>query len=124
VEQLVVEARTSIQEKDMTNDEYLSIWKQLTIGSDNIGKHFQLNNEILCGKNKLYTPKEIHSRVMASEHNSKVLQHFGREQSLELILRDFYWPIIESIIQKYCNKCDNCQQRKSAQHAKHGMLHP
>lgn len=90
MEQLVPEARTSIQDKDMTDDEYLSICKQLTIGSDNIGKHYQLKNDILCGKNRVYTPKVIHTRAMALEHDSKVLRHFDRQQTMALIWRNFY----------------------------------
>jgi hypothetical protein len=60
---------------------------------------------------------------MKSEHDSKIAGHFGRDRTMELVSRNFYWPKMEDDVRKFCNECDNCQRTKAPSHAKHGLLH-
>jgi len=62
--------------------------------------------------------------MMKSEHYSKIAGHFGRDRTMELVSRNFYWPKMEDDVRKFCNECDNCQRTKAPRHAKHGLLHP
>jgi len=39
---------------------------------------------------------------MRSEHDSKVAGHFGRERTMELVTRNFYWPNMDTELWKYC----------------------
>lgn len=66
----------------------------------------------------------MQGRVYASEHDSKVVRHFRREQTMELILRNFYKPSMESFVRKYYRECDNCQRSEVPRHDKHGLLRP
>jgi hypothetical protein len=59
-----------------------------------------------------------------SEHNSKITGHLGRERTLELDTRNFYWANMECDVWKYCNKCDICQRTKAPTYTKYGLLHP
>ena len=102
------------------DDEYRSICKQLSSG-DIIDKHYELKDNILCWKNRIYVPKEMRQRIMKSEHDSKVAGHFRTEKTMELIMRNYYWPKIETDKRKYCNECDNCPRAKSPRHAMHGL---
>jgi hypothetical protein len=61
--------------------------------------------------------------VIQSEHELKVAGHFGRECTLELITRYFYWTNIERDIRKYCGECDIFPRTKAPRHTKHGLLH-
>jgi hypothetical protein len=61
---------------------------------------------------------------MRSEHDSKIAGHFGRDRTIELISRKFFWPKNEDEVRQHYNECDNCQRTKSPRHAKHGLLHP
>jgi hypothetical protein len=76
---LVPDARAAIQEKAMTDEEYQSICKQLANGDNNVDLNYQLKNDILCLANRVYAPKGMQTRIMTSEHNSKIAQIFGRE---------------------------------------------
>jgi hypothetical protein len=58
------------------------------------------------------------------EHDSKVAGHFGRERTLELLTRNFYWTNMECNVRNYWSECDICQRKKAPRHAKHGLLHP
>jgi len=123
VDQLLPEAKARIKEKALLDDNYGAICKQLSSG-DVIDKHYELVDGILCWKKRIYAPKELRHRIMMSEHDSKIAGHFGRERTMELVSRNFYWPNMETEIRKYCSECDNCQRTKSPRHAKHGLLHP
>jgi len=61
--------------------------------------------------------------MIKSEHDSKIVGHFGRERTLELVTGKFYWTNMERDIRKYCNEYDLCQRTKAPRHAKHSLLH-
>jgi len=107
----------------MLNEDYITLCRQLSSGKK-IDEHFDIKDDVLCWKNRLYVPKGLRRRIMDSEHDSKVAGHFGRERTMELLARNFYWPNMETDVRKYCNECDNCQRTKAPRHTKHGLLHP
>jgi len=123
IDQLLPEAKERIKQKGLLDDSYLAICRQLSSG-EVTDKCYELVDDILCWKKRIYVPKELRQRIMHSEHDSKVAGHFRRERTMELVIRNFYWPNMETDIRKYCNECDNCQRMKSPRHAKHGLLHP
>ena len=123
VAQLLPEAKERIKEKAMLDEKYRDLCKQISSGG-NIDGNFTIANELLCWKNRIYVPEGLRQRVIKSEHVSKVAGHFGRERTMELLSRNFYWTNMERDIRKYCSECDNCQRTKAPRHAKHGLLHP
>jgi len=123
VDQLLPEAKERIKEKAMLDDKYRDLGKQITSGG-NIDGNFAIKSEILCWKNMIYVPEGLRQWVIRSEHDSKVAGHFGRERTLELLSRNFYWSNMERDVRKYCSECDNCQRTKAPRHAKRGHLHP
>jgi len=123
IEQLLPEAKERIKEKAMLDEKYINLCKQISSGG-NVDRHFTIVNELLCWKNRIYVSEGLRQRVSQSEHDSKVAGHFGREQMLELLSRNFFWTNMERDVRKYCSECDNCQRTKAPRHAKHGLLHP
>jgi hypothetical protein len=122
VDQLLPEARERIKENAMLDEKYKELCKQV-IKEGNIDKNCSITNDLLCWKNGIYVPQGIRQRIIQSEHDWKVAGHFGRERTLELIFRNFYWVNMERDISKYCSECDICQRTKALRHAKHGLLH-
>ena len=122
VEQLLPEGKERIKEKAMLDQKYRDLCKQVSSG--NTDGNFTITNELLCWKNRIYVPEGPRQRVIPSEHDLKVAGHFGRERTLELLSRNFYWTNMERDVRKYCSECDNCQRTKAPRHAKHGLLHP
>jgi len=123
VDQLLPEAKERIKEKALLDDKYRDLYKQISSGG-NIDGNFAIVNELLCCKNRVYVAEGLRQRVMQSEHDSKVAGHFGRERTLELLSRNFYWTTMERDVRKYCSECHNCQRTNASRHAKHGLLHP
>jgi hypothetical protein len=121
--QLLPEATERIKEKAMLDDKYRDLCKQVTIGG-NVNKSFSIIDELLCWKNRIYVLEGLRKRIIQLEHDSKVAGHFGRERTLELLTRNFYWMNMEHDVRKYCNECDNCQRTIAPRQPKHGHLHP
>ena len=54
---------------------------------------------MLVWKGRLYVPEGFRKEVLKKEHDSKIAGHFGRERTMELITRNFYWPKLEDDVQ-------------------------
>jgi hypothetical protein len=123
IELLLPEAKERIKEKARLDNKYRELCKQVIKGG-NIDKKFMITDYLLCWKNRIYVPEGLRQRIIQSEHDSKVAGHFGRDRTLELLFRNFYWTNMECDVRKYCSECDLCQRTKAPRHAKHGLLHP
>lgn len=123
VEQLLPEAKERIKEKALLDEDYVAICKQLSSGG-NIDKKYNIQNNLLCCKDREYVPKGLRKRIMESEHDSTVGGHFGRERTMVLLTQIFYWPNMEMDVRKYCNECNNYHRPNAPRHAKHGLFHP
>ena len=121
VEQLLPEAKERIREKAMLDEDYIALGSQLS-SSGKIDEPFEVKDDLLCWKNRLYVPKGLRRRVRDSER--EVAGHFGRECTMELLTQNFYCSNMETDVTKYCNECDNCHWTKAPRHARHGLLHP
>ena len=62
--------------------------------------------------------------ILASEHDSKVAGHFGQDKTIELVWQNFWWPGMDSDIEKYIQACPDCQRDKSRRHKRYGLLFP
>jgi hypothetical protein len=112
IEQLLPEAKERIEEKALCDSDYIAICRQLSNGGKT-DEHYEIKDELLYWKNRLYLPKGLRKRIMESKNDSKVAGHFGRERTMELLTRNFYWPNMENDVRTYCNECDNCQRTKA-----------
>jgi hypothetical protein len=111
-----------IQDAKM-DEEYMKICRAVSKG-DNVDANYSSEEDLQAWKGRIYVPKAMRKKVMKSEHDSKIAGHFGRDRTMELISRNFFWPKMEDEVRMYCNECDNCQRTKAPRHAKHGLLHP
>jgi hypothetical protein len=107
----------------MLDEMYRELCKQVSSGG-NIEKNIAISKELLCWKTRIYVPEGSRQQVIQSAHNSKMTGHFGRERTLKMIIRNFYWTNRQHDIRKYCKECDICQRMTAPGHAKHGLPHP
>jgi len=115
--------KESLKQEALQDEEYKALCKA-TVKGENISKDYSIDQDLLCWKGRVYAPKPTRKRIMKSEHDSKIAGHVGRDRTMELISRNFYWPKMEEDVREYCSNCDICQRTKSPRHAKHGLLHP
>jgi len=117
------EQKEAILQDAKLDDEYIRLCKAVLKG-ENVNTNYAIKEDILTWKGRIYVPKGMKKKVMKSEYDSKIAGHLGRDRTMELISRNFYWPKMEDNIRQYCNECDNCERTKAPRHAKHGLLHP
>ena len=60
----------------------------------------------------LVAPSSIRYEIFESLHNDRMAGHFGRDRTLEMIKRRFYWPNISDTVQRWCASCDMCEKCK------------
>ena len=81
---------------------------------------------LLLHDNLVYVPHDNALRVelMQMHHDDPLAGHYGEAKTLELLLRNYYFPGITSYVKKYVSTCDLCSRSKSPRHLKHGELAP
>ena len=62
--------------------------------------------------------------ILESEHDSKVVGHFGQVKTIELVRRNFWWPGMDTDITEYVQACPDCQRDKCRCHRRYGLLSP
>ena len=60
----------------------------------------------------LVTPNSIRKEIFTELHINRTTGHFGRDRTVELIKRRFYWPNITDSVTRWCLTCDLCAQGK------------
>jgi len=81
---------------------------------------------LLYYKNWLYITENeaLPTEIAQGCHDSLVAGHFGSENTIEIVTRDFYSKGLADWIRDYVRSCDECQHSKSWRHAKYGSLPP
>jgi hypothetical protein len=62
--------------------------------------------------------------IVRSRHDSPTAGHFGIRKTLDLVLREYWWPGVRTYVKKYVSTCEVCQRNKSGRHLPYGLLHP
>src|SRR5690606_34360360 len=96
------------------------------LSGENSATHVLRNNIIYNNKNQICIPNnnEIKQLIFSEHHDSVLAGHVGVEKTYELIARTFYWCGMYEEIKQYVLSCLPCQQNKSRNSNKLGLLHP
>ena len=57
-------------------------------------------------------------------HDNKLAGHVGKDKTIELVSRNFYWPKMHDEIMKYVSTCLLCQSNKPSNQSPSGLLQP
>ena len=81
---------------------------------------------LLLHDDLVYVPHDDALRVelMQTHHDDPMAGHYGVAKTLELLLRNYYFPGIHAYVKKYVSTCDLCSRGKTPRHLKHGELAP
>ena len=73
----------------------------------------------------LYLPEDdkLKTQALVMVHHSDA-GHLGREKTLELVKRRFYWPGLVKDVEDFVQSCDVCQRTKKITQVPAGLLQP
>jgi transposase InsO family protein len=64
------------------------------------------------GEQQLVVPLILARRVVKANHYSVTAAHPGRNRTLDILCRRFYWPGMSSHVEDYVKNCNECQRLK------------
>ncbi len=70
------------------------------------------------------TLRTSHLRVLQNNHNHILAGHFGQNQTLELVRRNYTWPQMREYVRHYIKSCTVCGCNKTPRHRPYGLLKP
>jgi hypothetical protein len=81
--------------------------------------------EVRRDEPRVCLPKgETRVRILQEMHDASTAGHFGIENTIARIQRQYWWPTIRRDVAKYVRSCENCQRNKPSQQAPAGLLQP
>jgi Integrase zinc binding domain len=65
---------------------------------------------LILFRGKVYVPKDIklQKEIVCLHHNTSISGHPGRWKTLELVMRNYWWPGISKFVLSYVDGCDTC----------------
>ena len=76
---------------------------------------FTLLGDVVLYNGLVYVPdsEELKLRILRMHHNAAPAGHLGQAKTLELVTRNFYWPRMRKMVNRYVNSCDTCARNKA-----------
>ena len=89
-------------------------------------EHYGIEDEMMTYELCLYisASNALKLKVAYQCHDAKVVGHFGRDKTLDLMKQNYCWPNMEEWLRNYVRTCDACQCNKTARYKKYGKLVP
>ena len=128
----------AVQTRNTTNSEWTNLileagkkdgqWSAVksTLMTGKLIDNLSLQDDLMLFKNRIYLPdcNDLKLTVTRRADDAKVVSHFGRDKTMELLTRNYYWPTLEDLVSTYVKTCDACQRNKTARHKKYSRLQP
>jgi hypothetical protein len=77
-------------------------------------------------RHKVWIPdwEPLRTALIQKTHDSFLTGHPGRDSTLAILSRSFYWPGISKMVRVFCRNCDVCGRSHVWREKKKGLLHP
>ena len=68
-------------------------------------------NGLVFYKGKLYIPNDrtLRKDIVKSCHDAPLARHAGKNGTLELVQRNYWWPCMATYVSNYVEGCEKCQ---------------
>ena len=66
----------------------------------------------------------LRTKIIQRCHDSSISGHPGREGTISIVGRDYYWPLLSQHVRRFCRNCDVCGRSKVWRDLKNGLLKP
>ena len=82
------------------------------------------NGHWMYGNGRWYVPLSARARVIHSLHDSPTAGHRGQRSTIDLIVRNYWWPKLREQVVQYVASCDSCQRIRATNQPPPGLLNP
>ena len=88
------------------------------------GKKWQIEEELVLKEDKMYVLKneKLRVEIIQLHYNTLVTGHERKWKTMELVIRNYWWPGVTKDIGKYIEECDVCQKIKNRMEISVGKL--
>lgn len=90
--------------------------------------HLRLEEGLYYKGDQILVPHDESTHLrrwcISLHHDPPYVGHLGRERTVELLRRHFFWPHMRDDVKAYISTCDNCQRNKASTQASPGLLTP
>ena len=88
------------------------------------GNEQKIEDDLVLKEGKVYVPKdeELRVEIIWLHHDIPVVGHGGRQKTVELVTRNYWWPGVTRDIGKYVEGCDLYQRMKNRTEEPAGKL--
>ncbi|KAL3854643.1 hypothetical protein ACJMK2_013904 [Sinanodonta woodiana] len=59
---------------------------------------------------QLVVPQKLRSQVLKVAHETSMAGHLGVKKTTDRVLKELYWPGVNSDVRRFCRSCDICQK--------------
>ncbi|KAI0994784.1 hypothetical protein K3495_g13398 [Podosphaera aphanis] len=66
----------------------------------------------------------LRTKLIQKTHDSAIVGHPGREGTISILSRDYYWPMMHQQVRQFLRNCDICDRTKVWREHKKGFLKP
>ena len=88
------------------------------------GAPFTTEDERKRADSKTQEMDSLRTKIIQRCHDSPISGHPGREGTMYIVGRSYYWPLMSYHIRRFCRNCDACGRNKVWRDQKHGLLQP
>ncbi|KAI1001002.1 hypothetical protein K3495_g7193 [Podosphaera aphanis] len=80
----------------------------------------------LCFRKRIWVPEwePLRTALIQKTHDSHVSGHPGRNNTLVILSRTFYWPRMSTMVRQFCRNCDVCGRSHVWRTRRQGLLLP
>src|SRR5258705_6288527 len=114
-----------IQQSDQYDDPVVKALKALDVGELR-SDEWTHAEEVVLYRGRVYVPDDPQLRhdLVHAHHSAAVARHPRRWKTLELVLRNYWWPGLSRYIAKFVAGCNACNRMKTFPMQKVGKLIP
>ncbi|KAI0993806.1 hypothetical protein K3495_g14378, partial [Podosphaera aphanis] len=80
----------------------------------------------LCFRKRLWVPdsEPLRTTLIQKTHDSHMTGHPGRNSTIAILARSFFWPGMNAMVRIFCKNCDVCGRTKIWRSKRQGLLLP
>ena len=73
---------------------------------------------------RLWVPESFYLLVIREVHDQIASGHPGRQKTISLLARNYYWPKMKDTVYRYIRNCHTCRRAKAPRDRYNGILKP